>query len=101
MDKNSILSLAIVLSYLPQITRIMRHGSIKGISSWFFGFGALYTNIQLAYTLLLCARGWPKENPRGAVLELIGDGSLRGIAAIGAVFGLVQIAILWFCSLIL
>jgi hypothetical protein len=96
---HSVLLLAIFLSYLPQIVRIIRFGSIKGISVWFLTFGALYTNIQLAYTLLLCARAWPSDGPAEPVLVLIGDHSLQGIAAIGAVLGLVQVALQWVCTI--
>jgi hypothetical protein len=45
------------------------------------------------------AYGWPSE--RKPVLQEIAEGSLKGMAAYGAVLGLLQIFVQWSCSIML
>ena len=97
--QTSTLLLAIAVSYIPQIARIISSQSTHGISPYFILFNAIFSNIQLANTLLLTARAWPTD--KSPVLELIGNGQLRGSEAFGAVLGLIQVALQWAFSIIL
>jgi hypothetical protein len=91
----STLLFAIFLSSLPQVVRIVRLGRTEGIATWFPVFGSLYSNIQLAESLILCARAWPSDEYDEPVLVLIGYHRLRGIAAVGAILGVAQVALQW------
>ena len=97
--QTSTLLLAIAVLYIPQIARIISSQSTYGISPYFILFNAIFSNIQLANTLLLTARAWPTD--KSPVLELIGNGQLHGSEAFGAVLGLIQVALQWAFSIIL
>ena len=97
--QTSTLLLAIAVLYIPQIARIISSQSTHGISPYFILFNAIFSNIQLANTLLLTARAWPTD--KSPALELIGNGQLRSSEAFGAVLGLIQVALQWAFSIIL
>lgn len=97
--RKSVLSVAIVVAYVPQINRVFRLESCRGLSPYFVLFHGLFSNAQLAQTLLYSA--FTYTNDREPVLEIIGDGRLKGTAALGGVFGLIQVAIQWTCAITL
>jgi hypothetical protein len=84
------------VAYVPQMARIVSHGS-HGLSPYFLLFNAIYSNIQFAHTLLDASYAYPTD--KEPVLRLIGDGRLRGSAALGGILGLLQVAIQWVCSI--
>ena len=96
---SSVLLVAIVAAYLPQIARIVRHGSTQGISPYFVLFNAIYSNIQFAHALLFAAYAYPTTEE--SVLALVGDGKLTGSGALGGILGLLQVALQWSCSITL
>jgi len=88
---SSVLLVAIVAAYLPQIASIVRHGSTQGTSPYFILFNAIYSNIQFAHALLFVAYVYPTtEEP---VLALVGDVKLIGSRALGGILGLLQVAL--------
>lgn len=99
LNRISALLLAIAGAYIPQIARIISSQSTHGISPYYILFNVIFSNIQLANTLLLTARAWPTD--KVPVLELIGNGQLRGPQALGAVLGIVQVALQWAFSIAL
>lgn len=84
------------MAYVPQIASIVSQGS-QGLSLYFLLFNAIYSNIQYAHTLLHTSYAYPTD--KEPVLQLIGDGRLRGSAALGGILGLLQVAIQWACSI--
>ncbi|KAF2832442.1 hypothetical protein CC86DRAFT_377606 [Ophiobolus disseminans] len=95
---DTILTLCIALSYILQIFRIIARQSTHGISPYYILLHTLFSNLQVANALLLCARAWPTD--RSPVLERINIGDLSGSAAFGAILGLVQIGVQWFFSIV-
>jgi hypothetical protein len=93
----SILLIALMAAYCPQIHRIITSETVDGISPYFWLFNIIYSNVQLGNALLLAAYSWP--NDRDPVLQDIADGYLRGEEAFGAILGFGQIAIQWFFSM--
>lgn len=79
------------MAYVPQITRIVSHGSTQGIAPYFLLFNAIYSNIQFAHTVLFAAYAYPDTS--APVLSLIGDGRLKGFNAFGGILGLLQVAL--------
>ena len=73
----------------------MSRGS-QGLSPYFLLFNTIYSNIQFAHALLAASYAYPTE--KEPVLQLIGDGRLRGAAAFGGILGLLQVAMQWACS---
>ena len=90
--QNSILLLAIICSYIPQIHCIITKSSTWGIASNYILFNTLFTASQLTLILYLSGYGFP-------ALECIGSNKLKGLDAYGAVLGLVQTSVLWLGSL--
>lgn len=67
-------------------------------------FNAIFSNTQLSEALFLHAYGWPSERSpyltdKNPALEQIAKGRLRGMAAYGAILGLLQIFVQWCCSI--
>lgn len=90
--KYSVLLLAIICSYIPQLHRIITKGSTWGIAPNYILFNTLFAASQLTLILYLSGYGFP-------VLECIGSNKLKGLNAYGAVLGLIQISVLWLGSL--
>lgn len=95
----SALLLVIALAYFVQIARLVTVSSNNGISPYFLLCNALFSNIQLALTILVTVFAWPIA--KDPVSELIGTGELHGAQALVAVMGLVQVALQWACSIVL
>ena len=87
------------MAYVPQITRIISHGSTQGLSPYFILFNAIYSNMQFAHTLLFAAYVYPDTS--APVLSLISDGRLKGSNALGGILGLLQVTVQWICSIAL
>ena len=84
----------IILSYLPQIYKIVSHGSTYGIASNYVLFNYLFTATQFTTILLLSWSHYP-------VLECIQNRELEGLDSYGASLGLIQTTAQWLGSVIL
>lgn len=96
---DSVLLLITALAHFLQISQILNVGCTYGISLYFLLFNALFSNYQLANTLLLAACVWPTDT--SPALKLIGNRELRGARALGAISGIVQVALKWACSMVI
>lgn len=96
---NSILLLAIICSYTPQIIRLRYAASSSGLSATYLMLHALFSTAQLSCTLHSVAFIWPSyERP---IFKEINQGHLRGMEAFGGILGLLQIFVQWACSIVL
>ena len=87
-----------VCSYIPQIVRLRQDTTSRGISPYYVLFNVFFSTAQFSELLLCAAFAWPTA--ARPVLEQIGDGSLKGLEAFGAVLGLLQAFVQWLCSFI-
>ncbi|GAB7330626.1 hypothetical protein MBLNU13_g02199t3 [Cladosporium sp. NU13] len=91
---------------VPQITQLRTLPSTHGISRNYILFHAIFSNAQLSSALFLHTYGWPSvRSPylaaKSPALEQVARGRLRGLAAYGAVLGLLQVFAQWCCSIAL
>ena len=105
-ESPSFLLLAMVGAYVPQIARLRTLPSTHGISANYILFHAIFSNAQLSSALFLHAYGWPSvRSPyltaKSPALEQVARGRLQGLAAYGAVLGLLQIFAQWCCAVAL
>lgn len=98
VTQSRLLCVFILAAYGVQLQQSITQGSMNGIPSYYLLFNILFSNVQLSESLLLAAYAWP--NDLRPVLQLIGDGSLRGWAALGGIFGVLQLALQWACSIV-
>lgn len=98
--------LFIIGAYIPQIDRLKSMSSTRGPSSVSVLFSAILSNCQLSEALYLHAYGYPEVHSsrvsiKSPVFMQIAKGRLRGMAAYGAVLGLLHVFAQWCCSLAL
>lgn len=98
-DANSILLLAVICSYIPQIARVRDATSSFGLSTTYLTCHALFSTAQLASMILSAGRTWPSRKHR--IFTEIYRGHLRGMKALGGVLGLLQILAQSACSIVL
>ena len=79
------------LSYLPQIYRVVSHGSAFGIAANYILFNYLFTATQFTTMLLVSCCHYP-------VLECIWNREVKGLDGYGASLGLIQITAQWLGS---
>jgi hypothetical protein len=93
LQTGSLLLVAIVGAYMPQISELWTLPSTHGISPNYILAQAIMSNTQLSSALMLHAYGWPSA--KSPALEQ----NARGLAAYGAVLGLLQVFAQWCCSI--
>ena len=91
---------------MPQIIQLRTLPSTHEISPNFILFHAIFSNAQLSSALFLHAYAWPSVRSsymtvKSPALEQTAQGSLRGLAAYGALHGLLQVFAQWCCSIAL
>lgn len=91
---------------MPQISRLWALPSTHGIAPNYILFHAIFSNAQLSSALFLHAYEWPSERSPyltadSPALGQIAKDRLRGLAAYGAVLGLLQVFAQWCCSIFL
>lgn len=89
LTDSSLLLLLIFASYVPQISLILNHRSVSGITQSYMMFNYLFTATQFTMALLYSYH----------VIGYIKDQKLNGLAAYGASLGLIQMTILWIGSI--
>lgn len=94
---NSTLLVLSVFAYIPQIARLRKNASTRGISRYYILFDVFFSNAQLSELLLCAAYAWPTATR--PVIEQINNGSLQGMEAFGAILGVLQIFVQWCCSI--
>jgi len=98
----SLLLIAVVGAYVPQISQLRNLPSTHGIAPNYILFQAITSNTQLSSALILHAYVWPSVRSLTAkdpAFEQIARGRLKGLAAYGAVLGLLQVFAQWCCSI--
>lgn len=95
-DARSLLPLAIICSYAPQILRLRYHASDLGLSPIYLLRNTLFSTAQLSDMIFSAAYIWPGKPE--SVVDLISNGRLKGVKAFGGILGLLQISAQWACS---
>jgi hypothetical protein len=102
---NTLLAALLLVSYLPQIHRLITQGSTFGVSIYFVVFHFLASTSQLTNMLYYSAYNWKELQcitPNGLPPshDRYRGPEVTGFAAYGILLSLIQMVIVWLGSLI-